>query len=360
MSESPEQGKILQEAAEAAWDQHAEEAGIDDFGDPIVVDDDGPAIVDEVDDIEDGPALVDTEEDLPIAAEGEEVQTEEPEELAPIAPHTWSQEWKDDFNALPPEGQKLVMKQNDEFNKAFTGKMTDLAMMRREQEGVRNALQPHMEWLQLSGLTPEQTLSRALGWEKVIQNEGAQGIMKFAQARGIDLTAAVQSVGQEEQYLTPTERAIRHENDELRNQFGQMQNYLQGFDQQNQNHAKAQRDEMARVELDGFMDAKDEAGNQMHPYIQELAPRMTELVQGNNLSLEQSYYLAAQESPDIQRALNTQRKAARSQTDRQRADKVRKASKTGIVTKSAGKAMPGPKTTEQSVEAAYNQTVNAR
>ena len=360
MSKDPETGKSAQSAAEEAWDEVSEAAGIDDYGDPIEVDDDEPALKAEDADPEE------VEEEAPeVTAEaapeeevtGEEVETEEPLE-AQIAPHTWSDEWKQKFEAMPPEGKGVMLEMNGFMNKAFNDKMTEVAHMKREQEGVRNAVLPHMEWLQLSGITPETAIQRALGWEKVIQAEGAQGLIKFAQARGIDLNGAMQAQSQEQQYMTPGERQAEEKYNRLSEQFNQVQQYIQSQEQQQQHYSLEQRKAWAENELTTFMNAKDDTGNPIHPYFEQVAPRMTELVSQNRLGLVQAYHLAISETPEIQSALDSKRKADRIKADKARLDKVRKASST-IVSKSTAKASKPPMNVEQNVAAAYVQMKNA-
>lgn len=371
MSEAPEEsGKATLEAAEAAYDDLAEKHGIDVNGDEIV-EDDGPVLeateeeAPEVDEpaIDDAPAI----DAGQVEAEPETLQ--ELVEEALLAPHTWPEEWKDAFAGLtevnpedynPRQLQQMLLDQNQNMTKAFTQKTQGIAEERRELSGIRNSLQPHHERLQRAGIPPDVAIQRSLAWDAHIQRDPVQGIMDMAHAYGVDLAATVQSNTQEEQYLTPFERQLRDENQGLRQNVQQVSTQMQQWQQMQQNQEWQGRQSNAHAMLDEFMNAKDEAGNQMHPYIEHVAPRMTQLIQENRLGLDQAYMVATSENPQIQQAREKSRKAQLLRDNKAKAQKVRQASRSGIVGKSSGTGQASAMTAEQQVEAAYDQIANAR
>ena len=357
---APKSGKAVIESLGDAYDEIAEREGIDVNGDPVEVDDDEPAIEAAEEQEEDSPVIEaesapDQEENQQITGEADLV------EEALLAPHTWQDEWKDGFNSIQDRAmQQAILDQNANMNKAFTDKMTNVAELRRDLDGIKGAMQPHMERLQRAGITPDVAVQRSLAWDAHIQQNPAQGIMDMAKAYGVDLSATIQSQTESDQYLTPMERQLRQDGQAQAQSVQQLQQQMVQWNDHQQRQEWQGRQQNAYAMLDTFMNAKDDSGNRLHRYIEHVDHRMTQLVQENNLGLEAAYSLATSESPEIQAAQTKSRQAAQVKATKDKAEKVRKASRSGIVGKSSGKGPKAPMSTEQLVSAAYEQTVNAR
>jgi hypothetical protein len=337
---------------EEAYDKIAEEHGVDENGDEIsTIDDDEPLLEGDnpiVNDDPDAPLLDQPNEpaqDLPLAA------------VEALAPHTWKQEWKESFDKITDPGMKAaILEQNQNMGRAFTQKMTELATIKRDLGGVQGSLQPHMERLQRAGITPDVAIQRSLAWDAHIQRNPQQGLMDMAQAYGVDLAQVAQP---EQEYLTPTERRLQQDAQNANHSVQQVQAQMAQW-QENQRQADwNHRASNAHGMLEHFMNAKDESGNLLHPYIEHVAPVMTQLIQNQMApDLETAYQMAETWSPDIQAARQRTRQSEQVTAAQVKAAKVRKASG-GIVSKpnSSGKA---PRTMEQQLEAAYaNHQANA-
>jgi hypothetical protein len=359
MNASPEEnsGKAFAQAAEEAYDKLAEEHGIDEHGDEIVdIDDDEPALEAEeevVDEVEE-PEIEDEEE--PIEASDEEVEDPAPH-IPSLAPETWSQEWKETFAAIPEEGQKAMLEMNKHMNSAFTKRMMETSNLKRDLTGITRAIQPHQERLQMAGISPDVAIQRSLAWDAHIQKDPQQGIVDMAKAYGVDLSQATTS---EEMYLTPTERALKEQAERANQSAMSVQQQMQQWQQMQQQQEYNQRVGNAHHMLQEFTNATDEKGNPLHPYIEHAAPQMTQLIQNKMASgLEDAYEMAVKLNPQIQEHLNKRRQASQVRQAQRKAEKVRKASKSGITTKARGGTGKPVRSTEDQVAAAYDKLANA-
>ena len=258
-----------------------------------------------------------------------------------------------------------MLKVNSEFNKAFTGNMTKVAIMRRDQEGIHNAVGPHQEWLQLAGLSPDVAIQRALGWEKYIMQNPVQGSLEFLRARGVDLSQLQQAIQPEhDQYLTPEERQSREQMTQNSTALQQVTQRMDSFQQAQVDQQNSANYAYWQNELGTFIEAKDDSGNLKHPHIEHVANDMTEMVyasrqRGEQPNLENIYENAVWRNPETRKAQLSNWKADQVKENKERVKKVRKASST-IVTKSGGNSTPNaPRTSEQNVEAAWEQNARA-
>jgi hypothetical protein len=369
-----EHGKADREVLEAAYDELAAEKGIDEHGDEIPnLDDDEPAIEaadapagDEQVIAEDEPALVADEPvedpDGPLVATDDDPAVEPeaaPRQTRPdVAPHTWPKEWKDNFNNLPPEQRQEMLELNHQMNSGFTQKMEAMALERKGLDGVRNAMTPHQNRLERAGISPEVAVQRSLAWDAHIQNNPQQGILDMARAYGVDLSQAIPSA--QEQYLTPTERAIQAQVQGTNQSVQQIQAEVQQWREQQQASEFGVRQQNAHAMLNEFMNAKDGSGNPLHPFIEHAAGRMTHYIQtGAAGNLDEAYEMAAAIDPEIKAARARTRQTQTVLSGKRKVDKVRRASHSGIVGKTSGKGPKVERTTEEQVSAAYDKIAHA-
>ena len=356
-------GKAFKNAAEAAFDEIAEREGLDEAGDPVE-EDDAPLIADDGDDeplaaeVDDAEGLTQEDDNAPVAESGVELTGEEGDaggdEL--LAPHTWSAEWKQAFAEVPPAARKVLLEQNTNMNRAFTNKMTELANVRKETEGLRKSVTPHTERLQRAGIAPAVAVERALAWDAHMQKDPVQGISDYAKAYGIDL-AQVKGNQDEEitKYMTPTERALYESNKQRESEVAGIKSEFQQFQEHQQRQAYANRQRNAHAMLTQFMNAKDNAGNPLHPYIEHVAPMMTDLIKKDLATdLDDAYEKATLLNPEVRAALLNRRKADPQGEKKRQVEKVRKASSSGIVAKRGTKGRKEPRSTEDQVLAAYH------
>lgn len=335
--------------------ERAHEELADEDGNPI---DSEEEIEDEVAGTEE-PEAEEAEESEETAEDGEEPDeggesdqptAENDEELLP--PHTWPGEWKEQFNALPAEAKQVMLKMNSDMVKGFSQKMGQLGRQKRELDGLQRSVQPHMERLQRAGETPETVIQKLLSWDAHLKQHGAQGFADMAKAYGFDLA---QAQPDQQEYMTPAERTMKQELDQLK---AAVQG-TQGQFQQSQQAAQMQQRQIAEAQagrvLADFVNEKDPDGKPSHPYVERVAPVMVGLMQtGQAQDLKSAYDMAVWANPETRTALEKRRQAEAAKANKRKVEKVRKASKAGITSKSSGKG-DSAKSFADEVEALYEK-----
>lgn len=264
-----------------------------------------------------------------------------------LPPHTWPAEWKETFNKLPPEAQALALRQNELMERGFQEKMGKLGRKGRELDSIERSVKPHLERLQRAGISPDVAIQRALGWDAYIAEHGPRGLVDMARAYGFD-PAAMQPQ-REEVYLTPTERQMRQQLEEMQRKLDEFGQQSRDTTQQQQERWQREREDAVAGQLHAFMSETDPtSGQPKHPYLPHVQHVMARLINGRvATSLEEAYDMAVRLNPDIQAALERQ---AALTTGARKVDEVRAASNAGnIVSKTP--VTPGKGSFEQTLRA---------
>jgi hypothetical protein len=356
-----ESGKAMLEAAEKAYDEVAAKHGIDEFGDEVDFEDDDDEAL-EATEAEDHSEEVEEEgHDEIEASEASDEPVEAPvAEVLPDAPVTWRQEWKDAFNSITdPKMRNVFVDMNKQMNAAFTKSMMEAARVRKDNQRVAEVVTPHIERLQRAGISPDVAIARALGWDAHMQKDPVQGWLDYGKAMGIDTDQVMQQASQEQMYLTPQERAIQQSAQQQQQELQRMRQEWNQYQQTQQQAEWRNRQANAYQMLDQFMNAKDSSGRPLHPYIEHVAPQMTDFIQKNAApDLESAYQMALAVRPDVRAALQQSRQAGQVKAAKGKAERVRKASSSGIVGKGSGKPAKAPRSIEQIASAAYDKIAN--
>jgi hypothetical protein len=372
MEKAPHSGKALKEQAEKLYDEIADREGLDEYGDDIPDVDDDPEADDPVlaeddndgDEIRDEPVGEDDspgdEEDAETVAKTKNDVPTPSQGAGPEAPHTWPQEWKDAYNQIDSvEVRQAVHEMTGHMNKAFTQRMTELSEMRRDQEAITRAMTPHAERLQRAGIAPDVAVARALGWDAHISKDPVQGWLDYGKALGIEPAQVLQAQQAETRYMTPAERQVMEQTQGITQRLEANERRVAQWMESQQQRENSEREARAKHTLLRFMNAKDDAGNLLHPHVDQVAGVMTRLIEANAApDLEAAYTMAAANNPQIREAREKLRKANQVKGAQEKANKVRKASKSGIVAKGGGKPGKSPRTTEQIVSANYDKIAN--
>lgn len=337
--------KEFESAVRAGFEERATELGMDPEDESMFEDDAGTGSDDAVTSGGESAA-----ESPPGAPDGATTLTDSPQTptsgapATPVAqgpqsaPHKWPAEWKDKFGKLPPEAQAIALEVNNLMERGFSSKMSMLAKKGRELDSIERSVQPHMNRLHRAGITPELAVQRALAWDQHIQEHGPKGLMDMAQAYGFQ---PQQMQPQREEYLTPTERALKQ-------QLEEMQGRLNGFEQNTQQMTEAQqakelrdREDWAANSLQAFMTATDPDGKPKYPYLRHVQGIMARNInQGRARSLEEAYVLSMNEVQGLLKVMYPgigaapAGQAAPSLSESRKVEEVRRASNTGIVSKS--------------------------
>lgn len=196
--------------------------------------------------------------------EPQTVATDENNDTAPAetvevitAPNSYKQEFKDSFNTLTPEWQKYLSAREKEVEQG-------LSRARNQYSWVDKVYNDRKENLISQGFNNAQEYFNTL-----------VSIADSLDKNPADTITQLQSIYGVGSDNNPLQKQIQ----ELSEKLNQQQGYLQ-----------AKENERVKSELDAFINAKDEKGNLVHGYFEEVKPEMVKLIQsGLANSFEDAY-----------------------------------------------------------------------
>lgn len=199
------------------------------------------------DTLEEAYASADTQSQEPQNVAIEENNNPTPAEVAEVitAPNSYKQEFKDSFNTLTPEWQKYLSAREKEVEQG-------LSRARNQYSWVDKAYNDRKDNLKSQGFNSVQEYFDTLV-------NIADNLERNPQAT----IAQLQSI----YGVTGDNNPLQQQIIELSNRLNQQQGYLQ-----------AKENERIKSEFDTFLNAKDEKGNLLHGYYEEVKPDMIKLL----------------------------------------------------------------------------------
>jgi hypothetical protein len=251
------------------------------------------------------------------AAEAEESGYTEP------APERWPAEMKEVYAKLPPEGRKMMMEQVYKPMQAqYTKSTQEMAEIRKAVDPMLEALNNYRNDFERMGVNPAEAFRTQIAWAAHFARVGPQqGIADMQAAYGQNVVPAGQ---QEEEYLTPVERAMKTEIGELKQQLNQTsQGQKQYLEQQAQQQQQAQYNEVQRG-LQSFINEQKD-GKPVHPHVERVAPAIAGLIRGGLINsrdqhgqpipirdqMAQAYNMAVSMDPSLSKASGSGGQAGR-------------------------------------------------
>lgn len=299
--------------------------------------------------------------ETPAQKEPEKAPASEPKKAEPPssekleAPARWTKEEKEEFEALDPGIQRILLNRNKGLEGAYTKQMQQIAQERQRYTGIEKAIAPHRQSWNGTGWDDATALNNIMGYWQHANRDPMGFIEQFAQARGLDLASHFAPSTEEIlAYLNQSGEAgdipqagmhpdvarqmesLRNETQHLRQQLQQQQGYISNTEQQRMQATRA----AASRELDEFQAATDENGNPLHEFLDELRPDMAQLL-GNGLAqdLKEAYDKAMWMRPDIRQ------KVTESMQLKQRRELERQIREEGAKAKAASVSVVGSTST---------------
>lgn len=234
-----------------------------------------------------------------------------PEQVAMKAPQSWKPAAREAWAKLPPEAQQEVLRREKEM---ATG-LQELAPVRKFKAEFEQVVSPYISVLQASGTPPIQAIGNLLQTASALQmgtgQQKAAVVASIIKSYGVDvesLAAALDGQG------GPVQQAAAVDPDAIARQV--RERVLQQIQQQRQSALT----EGANRELEEF--------SQKAEFLEDLRPRMRRLMlaaleDGEHMSLQQAYDLAASTHPEISGIMKQREEAkavanARASTQRTR------------------------------------------
>lgn len=274
---------------------------------------------------------------------------DEQEADTPIEPPTsWTAEAKERFSALPPELQRYISQRESEREKLIGQKSTELSEQQRKYEALEQILAPRRQALATAYGSEARALDQLFQLSDFATRDPEGFVRWFAQQRGINLQS---NQAANDEYVDPVTQQIRQE----------LQGIKQKLTQQEQNEINARQDKV-RNEIASFRDEKDDAGNQLHPYFDEVKAEMASLLQsGAAKTLKHAYEMAQWANSGVRKKIQeAEAKAAeqkRIEAAKQAAAKAEKAKGVTVKSKKTGE---GSKAKSSDWESTLNDLVDEK
>lgn len=217
-------------------------------------------------------------------------------------PANWSEADKALFKSQPPQAQEFLLSRHKAMEADYTKKTQAIASFKNEYEPVAKMFEPHAATLRAKGFTPRSLIEAWANVETKLASgpdsavDVIKGLVsgygisteKLAAALGLSGTAPAQQAQQQPTAIEngqpvqlPPEVAA--ELKQLREQVGSVTSWKQTQEQRDAEAARVrqfQAEQDAENQATQFKSAKDDKGNPLHPYADEVEGAMLRLAQG--------------------------------------------------------------------------------
>lgn len=249
------------------------------------------------------PAPAESEQDSTDQGNESQSKPETPAEtpVQPLAPPArWSDERKKVFLALPREAQNLVLERESEYESGISQKSQEYAKKSQAYEGLEELLAPRREAWKMNGFDDKAALQQLFAISDYANRDTPGFIKWYAAQKGIDLSTLINpQAGTQEEYQDPAMVALSTEIKQIKNALSSQA--------EAQNKALAAQ---AAKDIEGFKNAKDDKGNPVNKYFDEVKADMGLLIQsGRAKDLSEAYEMAMYANKDVRaKVLEEQRK----------------------------------------------------
>lgn len=290
----------------------------------------------------------------------EEIQDAADSDYSEPAPERWPQQIKEVYNNLPPAARKAMLEGVYKPMQAqYTRSTQELAQMRKAVEPMLKSLDQYRNDFERLGVNPVEAFQRQMAWAAHFARVGPeQGVQDMQAAYGLSKPEAGQ---QEQEYLTPVERAMKARLDAIEQQFQQGQQQQVQAQQQAQQHAYRQKYQQIGSELQDFINEQKD-GKPAHPHVEKVAPAIAGLIRGGLIPATDEYGRQVSVREQLNRAyrmacdMDPSVRAASSRNNAGQVAKAKAAGSVGVVAKSrAGQQDVSGRSLAEELEDAYDR-----
>jgi hypothetical protein len=243
------------------------------------------------------------------------------------------------YNKLPPEARKMMMENvYKPMQRTYTKTTQELAQMRKAVEPMLQSLNQYRNDFERMGVSPEEAFRTQMAWAAHFAKVGPQqGVADMAAAYG---QASKPTGQQEEEYLTPVERQMKAQIEELKNVVAgagqQVQQTLS--EQQQRQYFEAQYNEV-KNSLQSFINEQKD-GKPLHPHVEKVAPAIVGLLKGGLIPRADEYGnpipYRDQMAKAYQMACNLDPTIRTASSGKQQVSRAKAAQNVGVVANSPG------------------------
>jgi len=285
-------------------------------------------------------SLEGADEDELEAAADEDQEDAEPEEVFQPPEH-WSSDEKEAFKSLTPEGQQLLLNKKRQFQQGYQERAQSIS-------NIEKALEPYKQSLAYMGVDEATAIRTLFATQQRVMQDPANGILALAQQFGVmDQLRQQFAPDTDDEFVDPEIKALRQQVQELKTGLG---NFQQQTVQQQQQDLLSQ--------IDSFKSQTDGKGQLAHPYFDQVRHNMAPLVQQGK-SMEEAYNEAVWLVPEYrEKHLKTVANKRQSETQQDRAKRVKQAKRAATTNKSSSKTRaddPESRSVAEELRVAWNQ-----
>lgn len=275
--------------------------------------------------------------------EAEPEKTEEPKTEDTVAPEfqkaltAWKPADQEMFKKLAPDAQQFVMRRYKEMEGDYTKKLQGISRLKTEYEPIDQMFAPYREQMKAKGFSPAGLVEAWSNVEKkLIAGEDSaidvvRGIVSGYKISPAKLAAALGITGGQQQRPIDPLGVAGQQNQpqpvalppELMNELNALKQTVTGLTTAQQNAARRAQEiaaENAETEAEKFRSAKDDKGNLLHPYIDDVEGQMLALAQASIANKQpvpppqELYETAVWANPSVREKLLTAREQAKEKT----------------------------------------------
>jgi len=267
--------------------------------------------------------------------EQEADDTPEPEYSEP-APERWTPEMKATYDELPPKARQMMVENVFKpMQRQYTESTTTLSKMKEKVAPLLQIMDDYGSDFERAGANPVDAIRKQAAWAQHFLKVGVeQGVMDMQKEFGVGAkTGQVQ-----EEYLTPTERALKAEVGDLRTILTEQQQNAQQGEEQQLEEQRQSYVQKVHGELRSFIDEQKD-GKPLHPHVEAVAPQIAGIIRGGLVTqsdeygqpvpikaqIAQAYRMACSMNPKF-------RSAGMTSKDKRQVEKVKAAQDVNVVT----------------------------
>jgi len=265
-----------------------------------------------------------------------EIEAAEESDYNEPAPERWPDDIKAVYNGLPPEARKAMLDGvYKPMQRSHGDAMQLLAKQRQELKPVLDTMERYSEGFKRAGVNPIEVFNTQMAWASHLQQVGPeQGLQDMYKAYGLGEKGGQQK---SDVYLTPTERQMKGDQDDLRQQVDSLrQDAQQRISQAYKDQTDANKQEI-ESSLRAFINEKTPDGNPLHPHVDKVASNIAGIIRGgmvkmtdeygNTVSMRDRLAQAYTMACDLDASIRTP------SVNKGQVNKVKAAQKAGVVTK---------------------------
>lgn len=272
-----------------------------------------------------------------------------PEQAQPLeVPKHWNEADKALFAKAPHEIQERWIARETEQQKGLDEKFRDIASFKKERDELDTIFEPFKRDMELNGVSRVGAINQLIAANKFLNESPLEALRWLAQMHGVDPAALAAA---DDGTQAPSDPRF----DELRQNYTQLNSKVDSY-------LKTQTDALTKQNTDrvnAFADAKDESGELLNPYFDEVSEEILQLMAGakalgKEMPVEVAYKKAIRGNDEVSAKIEADKaKKKAAKDDAERIARVAKAKRASVGTDAQGaNGSAPPKTVEDELSQA--------